>query len=173
MNFNSIKINENEIFDNGWGFYVDIENPHIPISKYNFVNGKYHRNYYNCYDKIEEELKEKEEIKEKKKDDDKKQLFKYFKNNKKVVECLYEKMEKGEIYKEISKCNESHEENNILTLHNIKNKIGDVIKLGGGDDNVKLQIDDINEEKRSKRSDSSNSLMDFDVVCNDNNEEKK
>jgi len=127
---------------------------------------------YGRQDKYLEELKEKEEIKEKKKDDDKKQLFKYFKNNKKVVECLYEKMEKGEIYKEISKCNESHEENNILTLHNIKNKIGDVIKLRGEDDNVKLQIDDINEEKRSKRSDSSNSLMDFDVVANDNNEEK-
>ena len=127
---------------------------------------------YGRQDKYLEELKEKEEIKEKKKDDDKKQLFKYFKNNKKLVECLYEKMEKGEIYKEISKCNESHEENNILTLHNIKNKIGDVIKLRGEDDNVKLQIDDINEEKRSRRSDSSNSLMDFDVVANDNNEEK-
>jgi hypothetical protein len=56
MNFNSIKINENEIFDDGWGFYVDIENPHIPISKHGFVNGKYHRNYYNSYDKIDEEL---------------------------------------------------------------------------------------------------------------------
>ena len=58
---------------------------------------------YGRQDKYLEELKEKEEIKEKKKDDDKKQLFKYFKNNKKVVECLYEKMEKGEIYKEIIK----------------------------------------------------------------------
>jgi hypothetical protein len=127
---------------------------------------------YGRQDKYLKELKEKEEIKEQKKDEDKRQLFKYFKNNKKVVECLYEKMEKGEIYKEISKCHESQEDNNILTLHNIKNKIGDVIKLGGEDDNVKLQIDDINEERRSRRSDSSNSLMDFDVVANDNNEEK-
>ena len=126
---------------------------------------------YGRQDKYLEELKEKEEIKEKKKEEDKKQLLKYFKNNKKVVECLYEKMEKGEIYKEIKNCNECHEDSNILTLHNIKNKIGDVIKLRGEDDNVKLQIDDINEEKRSKRSDSSNSLMDFDVVANDNNEE--
>jgi hypothetical protein len=129
---------------------------------------------YGRQDKYLKELKEKEEIKEQKKDEDKRQLFKYFKNNKKVVECLYEKMEKGEIYKEIKICNECHEsdgDNNILTLHNIKNKIGDVIKLGGEDDNVKLQIDDINEEKRSRRSDSSNSLMDFDVVS-DNNEEK-
>ena len=127
---------------------------------------------YGRQDKYLEELKEKEEIKEKKKDEDKKQLFKYFKNNKKVVECLYEKMEKGELYKEIKKCHESDGDNNILTLNSIKNKIGDVIKLRGDDDNVKLQIDDINEEKRSRRSDSSNSLMDFDVVANDNNEEK-
>ena len=127
---------------------------------------------YGRQDKYLEELKEKEEIKEKKKDEDKKQLLKYFKNNKKVVECLYEKMEKGELYKEIKICNECHEDNNILTLNNIKNKIGDVVKLGGNEDNVKLQFDDINEEKRSRRSDSSNSLMDFDVVCNDNNEGK-
>jgi hypothetical protein len=115
-------------------------------------------------DKYLKELKEKEE----KVEEDKNQLLKYFKNNKKVVECLYEKMEKGEIYKEIKICNECHEDSNILTLNSIKNKFGDVIKLRGEDDNVKLQIDDTNEEKRSKRSDSSNSLMDFDVVCNDN-----
>ena len=122
---------------------------------------------YGRQDKYLKELKEKEERVE----EDKNQLLKYFKNNKKVVECLYEKMEKGEIYKEIKNCNEYHESdvgNNILTLNSIKNKIGDVIKLRGEDDNVKLQIDDTNEEKRSKRSDSSNSLMDFDVVCNDN-----
>jgi hypothetical protein len=103
---------------------------------------------YGRQDKYLEELKEKEEIKEKKKDEDKKQLLKYFKNNKKVVECLYEKMEKGEIYKEIKTCNECHEDSNILTLTSFKNKIGDVIKLRGEDDNVKLQFDDINEEKR-------------------------
>ena len=126
---------------------------------------------YGRQDKYLKELKEKEE----KIEDDKKQLLKYFKNNKKVVECLYEKMEKGEIYKEIKKChecNEFHEDNNIFNLNNIKNKIGDVIKLRGEDDNVQLQIDDIHEEKRSRRSDSSNSLMDFDVVCDSNNEYK-
>jgi hypothetical protein len=125
---------------------------------------------YGRQDKYLKELKEKEE----KTEEDKKQLLTYFKNNKKIVECLYEKMEKGEIYKEIKKCNESHdchEDNNIFTLNNIKNKIGDVIKLRGDDDNVKLQIDDTNEEKRSKRSDSSNSLMDFDVVSNNNDDE--
>jgi hypothetical protein len=73
MNFNSIKIYETDHFDNGWGFYVDIENPHIPISKHGFVIEKYRRNYYNCYDKIDEELdyyeheynkKEEEELKQ-------------------------------------------------------------------------------------------------------------
>ena len=122
---------------------------------------------YGRQDKYLKELKEKEE----KTEEDKKHLLKYFKNNKKVVECLYEKMEKGEIYKEIKNCNECHEDNNIFTLNSIKSKIGDVIKLRGEDNNVKLQIDDINEEKRSRRSDSSNSLMDFDVVCNDNTED--
>ena len=67
------------------------------------------------------------------------------------------------------KFNESQEDNDIFTLNNIKKKIGDVVKLiGQEDDNIKLQVDDIHEEKRSKRSDSSNSLMDFDVVCNNN-----
>ena len=68
-------------------------------------------------------------------------------------------MEKGEIYNE-KKYNESHEDNDIFTLNNIKKKIGDVVKLiGQEDDNIKLQVDDIHEEKRSKRSDSSNSLI--------------
>ena len=74
MNFNSIKINENEIFDDGWGFYVDIENPHIPISKQGFVKGKYHRNYYNSYDKIDEELDYYEHEYNKKKEKESKQV---------------------------------------------------------------------------------------------------
>ena len=74
MNFNSIKINANEIFDDGWGFYVDIENPHIPISKHGFVNGKYHRNYYNTYDKIDEELDYYEHEYDKKREEGSKQL---------------------------------------------------------------------------------------------------
>lgn len=53
MKLNTIQIDE---YENGWGFYVDLENPHIPIYKHGFVNGKYNRNYYNCYDKIDEEL---------------------------------------------------------------------------------------------------------------------
>ena len=74
MNFNSIKINANEIFDDGWGFYVNIENPHIPISTHGFVNGKYHRNYYNTYDKIDEELDYYEHEYDKKREEGSKQL---------------------------------------------------------------------------------------------------
>jgi len=54
--YKSIQIYEPEHFGNGWGFYVDIENPHIPIVKDCFVTGKYHRNYYSSHDKIDEEL---------------------------------------------------------------------------------------------------------------------
>lgn len=120
---------------------------------------------YGRQDKYLKEMKEKEE-------QDKTQLLKYFNNNKKIVECLYEKMEKGEIHKEIKKCIECPEDNNIFILNknNVKNTIGDVIKLQGHDDNI--NIEHINEEKRSIRSDSSNSLMDFDVVCNNNSEKK-
>ena len=56
MNFNSIQMYEPHHFGNDWGFYVDIENPYVPNSKHGFVNEKYRRNYYNYYDKIDEEL---------------------------------------------------------------------------------------------------------------------
>ena len=125
---------------------------------------------YGRKDKIIEEIKKQKEKEEKMKEEDKKKLLKYFKNNKQVVDCLYEKMEKGDLYKDIKYCNECSEDN-LISLKNVKNKIGDVIKLEGeGDvDNIKIKIDDQkddqNDEKRSKRSDSSNSLMDFDVEC--------
>jgi len=127
---------------------------------------------YGRQDKIIEEIKKQKEKEEKVKEEDKKKLLKYFKNNKQVVDCLYEKMEKGDLYKDIKYCNECNEDN-LISLKNVKNKIGDVIKLEGegeGDvDNIKIKIDDHNndhnDEKRSKRSDSSNYLMDFDVKC--------
>ena len=85
-----------------------------------------------------------------------------------MVDCLYDKLEKGEIYKDIKYCSDCTEENVISLKNYTGNKIGDVIKLKGVDNNnnnnnIKIQIEDQNEEKRSKRSDSSNSLMDFDV----------
>ena len=74
MNFNSIQIYEPDHFDNDWGFYVDIENPHIPISKHGFVNEKYRRNYYNSYDKIDEELEYYEYEYNKKREEESKQI---------------------------------------------------------------------------------------------------
>ena len=84
-----------------------------------------------------------------------------------MVDCLYDKLEKGEIYKDIKYCSDCTEEN-VMSLKKMNNNIGDVIKLAGEDNNIKIQIEDVPDEKRSKRSDSSNSLMDFDVVCDDN-----
>ena len=67
----SIQICESEQFGNGWGFYVDIENQY---PKFGFVNGKYPRNYYNCYNKIDEELEYYEYEYNKKKEEKSKQL---------------------------------------------------------------------------------------------------
>ena len=51
-----IQICEPEQIGNDWGFYVDIELPHIHNNKHGFVTNKYSKNYYKCYDKIDEEL---------------------------------------------------------------------------------------------------------------------
>ena len=56
MIYNSIQICEPEQIGNDWGFYVDIELPHIHNNKHGFVTNKYSKNYYKCYDKIDEEL---------------------------------------------------------------------------------------------------------------------
>ena len=70
---------------------------------------------YGRQDKIQEEIKkqsikdaekrEKEMKKEQhKKDEERSKLIKYFKNNSDVVDRLYEKLEKGELYKVIKEC---------------------------------------------------------------------
>lgn len=127
---------------------------------------------YGGQDKCLEDLRKQAESEEKRKETTKKELLKYFKDNKKVVDCLYDKMEKGEIYKDIKYCSVCTEEN-VMSLKKMDNNIGDFIKLKGvnvnndvnnNDNNIKFKIDDTYDEKRSKRSDSSNSLMDFDVV---------
>jgi hypothetical protein len=118
---------------------------------------------YGCKDK---EMKIKEEEKNKINDDDKKKILKLFKNNKYIVDCQYEKMENGDLYKEYKK--EYNKDNNIISLNSFRTKLGNVVKLAGHE-NVKLQIDDKNDDKQSKHSDSSNSLMDFDVICNKEN----
>lgn len=117
----------------------------------------------------EKKLENYEKEKDKQKEKDKKELLKLFKNNKEITDTLYDKIERGEIYSDIKEIiNDNDNDNkNILTLK----KIGNIIKLTDIDnDNIKMNIDDyINDEKHSKRSDSSNSLMDFDVVCEQDN----
>ena len=125
-------------------------------------------------DKYMKEIQLKEDEDKKIKEQDKKKLLKLFKNNKNIVDRLYEKMEKGELYKYNRKCNIESKvpplEDNIFSLENFSPKIGNIVKLYGYE-NDNLQIDDIiNYEKQSKRSDSSNSLMDFDVICNKDND---
>ena len=54
---NSVQIYEPNDFGNGWGFYVDIENPYSTINKNGFVKEKYHKNYYTSREhKIDEDL---------------------------------------------------------------------------------------------------------------------
>ena len=80
------------------------------------------------------------------------------KDNITLTENLYDKMEKGE-------------NKGLFTLKKMPN----IIKLFDPKpdiSNIKLLVDEIGEsdsdleDKGSKRSDSSNSLMDFDVICN-------
>jgi hypothetical protein len=124
---------------------------------------------YGRQDKYLEELKQyqeqedkKKEEQEKKKEEDKKKLLKLFKNDKEVVDNLYDKIERGEIFSEVNKItqeikekHENAEKDNVINLK----KIGNLIKLTGDDDLY-------DEEKYSRRSDSSDSLIDFDVICN-------
>jgi hypothetical protein len=135
---------------------------------------------YGRQDKYREEMKQKEDNEEKKREEiekkkeaDKYKLLKLFKNNKELVDQLYDKIEKGDIYSDVNlllkeKTEKDEENNNIINLK----KMGNIVTLGGEDDNVKLNIDDyVNDDKHSRRSDSSNSLMDFDVICNKENDD--
>jgi len=83
------------------------------------------------------------------------------KDNISLTEQLYEKLESGEL----------HKENKVMNLKKYPN----IVQLFGYKktvdiNNIKLMAEELmssdNEEKKSKKSDSSNSLMDFDVVCN-------
>lgn len=133
---------------------------------------------------LEQTKKETEKLNElKRKEEDKNKLLKYFKNNAHVVDRLYEKMENGDLYKDIKECEENKDTDNDseeeykdaipnednsrkerpLTIKNIKQYLGNVVRLGN--ENVKFKIDEIIEEKRSIKSVSSNEMMDTDVVC--------
>ena len=84
-----------------------------------------------------------------------------------MTEQLYEKLESGELHTE-----KNHEQQK--TVMNLT-KYPNIIQLFGNKkkidiNNIKLMAEELmtsdNEEKKSKNSDSSNSLVDFDVVCN-------
>jgi len=109
----------------------------------------------------EHQLKE-DQLKEK----SKQQFFQSFrdKKNKKIVEEMYDMLEKG-----VNKLNTTDSFDDIQ----LKKK-GNIITLFGEKDNVKLVFNDTAveedyEQRLSKKSDSSNSLMDFDVLCEDCN----
>jgi len=134
------------------------------------------------YGRQEKHLKENEE----KRSEYQKKLLKIFKNNKNVVNCVYENMENGEInddfkwddIKWCERCNHKNEKKRplFLNMDNIKTRIGNIVKLGGQNNseiintelkNNEFNYDEVYEEKRSTKSDSSNSLMDIDVTSND------
>ena len=136
----------------------------------------------------EHEEKEREE-QIKKKEEDKRKLFKYLKKNKEITDILYDKIESGEIFPQLKKILIEKEEEDDTTdteskekkmskdknvikentsIMNLKNfNLENIIHLGKEKDHVQLNIYDniFNEEVYERRSDSSNSLMDFDVTC--------
>ena len=124
----------------------------------------------------ENEEKEKE-IQLKKREEDKKILFKYFKKNKKITEILYNKIESGEIFQELKNILTEKENNDEInkpkslkentSIMNLKNfNMENIIQLGKEKDHILLNIEEVHE----RRSNSSNSLMDFDVTCAKNDE---
>jgi hypothetical protein len=81
-----------------------------------------------------------------------------------ITEQLYDKLEKGQLNEQNEQKEQFEKSNSYFTLKKNPN----VVKLFGekfNNNKVIYENDSDNEEKRSKKSDSSNSLMDFDVVC--------
>ena len=153
---------------------------------------------YGVQDETEKELKKQHEEEEKKievqlkkREEDKKFLLKYLKQNKEITSILYDKIESGEIYQELKKILNEKEENNTnkndidnnnykkpksipenSSILNLKHfKLDNIIHLGREKDNIKLSIDEnLFDDIHERRSNSSNSLMDFDVICDKNQE---
>jgi len=96
------------------------------------------------------------------------------KDNIELTENLYDNLEKGDMYKHNRGDNNSKD--NLSTNSGFTLKKSNIIKLFGYKtkpdiDNIKIMTEelinnsDMEEEKKSKHSDSSNSLMDLDVIC--------
>lgn len=113
--------------------------------------------------KLKEEIESKRKYKlEKLKKKEKQFLFELFKNNPKVVDDLYDKIETGDIYRDIE---EIIPESNFTIFNN---KIGNVVTLN--EQNIKLNSD--TDDKISKRSNSSDTLIDFNVISQQTNDDE-
>ena len=142
-------------------------------------------NPYGRQDKHLKEIKEMEESKKKREEEKRKECVKskkefeehkkiwneiaktknLLKSNIELTGQLYDNLEKGNLVSKDSTLFLKKPVSNIVKLFGYKQK-NDV-------NNIKLLAEELvahhdsDEEKRSKHSDSSNSLMDFDVVCTD------
>lgn len=105
-----------------------------------------------------EELENKRRYKlEKKKIEEREAILKLFKHKGELIDKFYDKLETGDIYKDLE---DISIENNFGVP-----KIGKLVKLD--DENIMINIGNNNtdnEDKTSKRSNSSNTLIDFNVV---------
>ena len=124
---------------------------------------------------MEERLFKYQENKYKKVWDEVKKTKHLLKNNSTLIGQIYDKLEKGEFNHKVEE-----KQNTIFTLK----KFPTVIKLFGNNlkplmNSINLNMNEVtdfdsdNDEKKSKKSDSSNSLLDFDVVCERDNKEKE
>jgi hypothetical protein len=115
------------------------------------LNKKIKREQDNKYNKVCEDLKKTKHL---------------LKDNIVLTEQLYESIERGEINKR-----EKNNHYNFADTHPNIVKLFGLNKSKPDFNNIKLMAEELinnnveEEDKRSKHSDSSNSLMDFDVVC--------
>ena len=119
--------------------------------------------------KEEERIRKMEEIEntrkyklEKKKHEEINELLKLFKNNDKMVDTVYDQLETGEIYNHID---------NFITEPKLKlynKKIGNIVNLNG--EHIMMNINE-SEHVNVSRSNSSNTLMDCNVISEPLNDE--
>jgi len=126
------------------------------------------------YQKEKEEMKEKENLK--KQEEKFKRVWTEIKKTKDLMkssinltEQMYNKLENGELYTGKNTSEDINEKKQMITLKRFPN----IIKLFEvkpqlNMQNIKIMVEEIHDsdydDKRSKHSDSSHSLMDFDVV---------
>ena len=121
-------------------------------------------------EKKEEQKNHQENMKLKKIWDEIKKTKHLLKDNIELTENLYDNLEKGEINNDKGKNGKKagffNTKSNIVQLFGYKTK-PDINNIKSMTEEL-INNGDLEDEKRSKHSDSSNSLMDMDVVCQDN-----